>query len=348
MKTTWPASRIGRRSRGAVWAGAALALLLSGAAHAQSPEDLAKARTLFREAVALSAANNWSGALTKFKAVAQVKMTAQVAFNIAECEEHLGKLLSALGNYRLAASEAAAPKANAADVAKQVDARISALEARIPKLTINRGQGAETASIELDGTELGSAQIGAEIAVDPGPHLIVGKVNGNEGSRETVTIAEKETKSVNVAIDASAPKKPDTPVDTGPKPDTTPPPDTTAKPGSKIPGAVVTGLGVASLGAGIVFMIVRQGTISDLEDMCGTDGKCPPSAQDTSDKGKLFTGLAEVTIPLGVIGIATGIVLLVTSSKGAATPAPAAASRVRFLGAAPGASLGGASIIGRF
>ena len=329
-------------------AAVARAAAAPGAAHAQSPEDLAKARTLFREGVALSAANNWSGALAKFKAVASVKMTAQVAFNIAECEEHLGKLLSALGNYRLAASEASAPKANAADVAKQVDGRISGARGADPEArpsTEGRAPTPRPSSSTAPSSAPPSSAPRSQ--VDPGPHLVVGKVNGKEGSRETVTLAEKETKAISVVIDADAPKKVEGPVDTGPKPDTTATPDTPPKPGSKVPGAVVTGLGVASLGAGVAFMILRQGTISDLETMCGTDGRCPPSAEDTSNKGKLFTGLAEVTIPLGVIGVATGIVLLVTSGKGAA-PAPSSAARMRFVGAAPGASVGGASVVGRF
>lgn len=330
-------------------AGVALTLALgSTGASAQSKQELDKARTLFREGVALSAANDWSGALAKFKEVAQVRMTAQVAFNIAECEEHLGKLLAALGNYRLAASEAAAPNANAPEVAKQVDARISALEARIPKVTITRGEGAETASIELDGVELGAAQIGSPIPVDPGPHTVVAKVNGREGARETVTLAESETKDVPLTIAVVAPPKEEPPPVT--QPDVLPPPEV---PGSKLPGIIVTGLGVASLGAGVVFLVLRQGTIDDLDTLCGGDESCPPSAESTADDGKLYTGLAEATIAAGVVGVAVGVVLLATSGKKPA-PVTGLAPRqpqkpsMRFVGAAPGASVGGASIVGSF
>src|SRR5689334_6741083 len=75
---------------------------------AQQQEDPAvlKARENFREGVALMAAQDWASALAKFKSVGQVKMNAQVAFNIAECERELGKLVSALGNYRLAMAKA--------------------------------------------------------------------------------------------------------------------------------------------------------------------------------------------------------------------------------------------------
>src|SRR5262249_41498730 len=158
---------------------------------AQTKEELEKARTAFKEGVALMSANNCPAALTKFRAVANVKMTAQVAFNIAECEERLGKLVSALGNYRVAASQAEGD-AKAKDVSSRVGGRIDALEPRIPKLTVKRGRNADTASIEFDGSELGSSQLSNEFPVDPGSHTIVAKVGNKEYLHETITLAEKE------------------------------------------------------------------------------------------------------------------------------------------------------------
>src|SRR5262245_36030122 len=87
-----PKSHRRRGLRAALAAGLSLASLLAGStALAQDPTkaDLDRARTLFQEGVALAAANNCAGALVKYKAVVQVKMTPQVAFNIAECEERL-------------------------------------------------------------------------------------------------------------------------------------------------------------------------------------------------------------------------------------------------------------------
>ena len=363
MKTTWlePAplpprstSVISRSKRRLTAALCAAALLCaSGSAAAQTKQEIKRAHVLFNEGIALSAAKNWSGALAKFKEVAQVKMTAQVAFNIAECEEQLGKLLSALGNYRLASNESRDGKAK--DVAAQVDSRITALQERIPKLTIERGARAETATIELDGAELGSTEIGTAISVDPGSHVIVGKIGKDEGSRETVTLEEKESKTVTIVIDEALMKKPERPpVEPPPiEPPKLPPPTS----GSKVPGAVVTGIGVAGLGVGVVFIVLRQGTISDLETMCGGDDTCPPSAEATADKGKTFTGVAEATMVLGVVGVATGIILLATSGSKAAPADGAVAAPlglpkngrgVGFLGVAPGATFGGASLVGRF
>src|SRR5688572_15952181 len=105
----------GRGGRGAaIAAGGLLAALLAGpSAEAQTKEELAKAREAFNDGVALASGNNCAGAIAKYKEVARVKMTPQVAFNIAECEERLGKLVSALGNYRLAQSQLEDPKVKA-------------------------------------------------------------------------------------------------------------------------------------------------------------------------------------------------------------------------------------------
>ncbi|UQA57332.1 hypothetical protein [Polyangium aurulentum] len=336
-----------RASLPAAAAAIALGLLLApSSANAQSKEELDKARATFREGLALSAANNCSGALVKFKAVAAVKMTPQVAFNIAECEEKLGKLVSALGNYRLAESAAAGdPKIK--DLAAQAGSRATAIEERIPKLTVTRGKGAEAAQLELDGVELSRSQIGTPVTVDPGPHLLIGRIGDREASRQTVDIEEKESKTVEVVITEA-----EKPADDKPKLDDKPQlpvePTQPASRGPSIPGIVLTGVGVAGIAAGLVlFFGPRQSTIDELDTLCGGDNTCPPSAKATADQGRLYTGIAEAAAGVGIASLVTGVILIATNpSKPASTPK--AQSGVRFIGAAPGATLGGVSLTGRF
>lgn len=349
-----------RLGRLALVAGALCAALSAGTeVRAQSKEDLAKARELFQEGIALAAGNNCSGAIAKYKEVARlVRMTPQVAFNIAECEERLGKLVSAVGNLRLAQSQLEDPKvrAKAKDVAAQVDARIASLEERIPRLTVKRGKGAETATLSLDGTELGSTQIGSEMTVDPGPHELVARIGEKDAAKKTFTIAEKEAQEVEIEVDLEALRQAEKPVETAKPVETSapppPPPDTG---GSKVPGIVVLSVGVAIAGAGVgLFFGPRQSTINELEEVCGEDKRCPASAQETSDQGKLYTGLAEGAWGLGGAAIITGVILLATSGGKAKEPdasalsVPGTKGRVQWIGAAPGADAGGMSLSGRF
>jgi tetratricopeptide (TPR) repeat protein len=134
-----------------------------------TPAELTKARSQFQQALALETAGDWAGSLSLLQEVAAVKMTPQVRFNMALCEEHLGRLAMALGDYRLALVEAEGAKAQ--NVAEQVPGKIDALNARIPKIVIKRGMGAEFATISLDGVSLGPSSIGSEMPVDPGPSI---------------------------------------------------------------------------------------------------------------------------------------------------------------------------------
>ncbi|WP_437320649.1 PEGA domain-containing protein [Sorangium sp. So ce385] len=352
--------KTGRRILAAAALGAAL--VAAPPARAQTKEELAAARVLFQEGVALSAANNCAAALAKFQAVANVRRTPQVLFNIAECEARLGKLVSALGNYRMAAAAAEGdPRAN--DVTANVGARIEDLEARVPRLAIRRGAGALTATILLDGTALGAAEMSGDIPVDPGPHVVAARIGGREVVRETVTLEEGHAKTVEITI--AEPPAAAAPTAGAPPPGSpaaaTAIPAAAARP-SKVPGLVALGAGIALGAAGGVFLGLRAGTLSDLDALCGGDRSCPPSARPTADRGRLYTGVAEATIGLGVIGVATGIVLLATSSGGAAEPDAGAAAarsaarrstggrvrRAEVLPQAPGADLAGLSVAGSF
>jgi tetratricopeptide (TPR) repeat protein len=104
----------------------------STTAHAQAAaadaDALKRAREQFGQALALQTGGDWAGALALLKEVAAVKPTPQVRFNIALCEERLGRLVAALGDYELAASDAQAEKAD--QVRDEVDARLESLKAR--------------------------------------------------------------------------------------------------------------------------------------------------------------------------------------------------------------------------
>jgi tetratricopeptide (TPR) repeat protein len=299
-------------------------------ARAQQPAsnaaDVERARELFREGVALMAAEDYAGALAKFKEVGRVRMTAQVAFNIAECEEKLGKLVAALGNYRLALAKAQEPDANAPAVANHAPERIAALEKRVAKLTIVRKEPKPnpTATIELDGVEVASAQVGTAIRTDPGERTLRVLGGGKVLATKKIALADGEAKTVEIEVPA-----PEEAPTVGPGPD--------ASSGVSVPGVVLTALGGGMLVAGGVFIGLRQAAISDLDEQCGGDSTCPPSAEETYDRGRLYTGLAEGFIPAGAAAATVGIILIVLEAN-AASDEKAEQGRVRFW--APAADVG--------
>lgn len=328
------------------WLVLAASLALAPRAHAQTNEELSRARNEFREAIALQAAGDYAGALSKLHAVAAVRMTPQVRFNIAVCEKHLGKLVTALGNFTLAQGEAL--DQDLADVASKAEEHINDINARMPKLTIVRGEGAEAASIALDGVELGSSVIGTEMNVDPGPHTVIAKKGGEVLYSKTVEMAEKGSVQIVIAIesqDAVASPEPDRAsfIDLDVEPSGWSKRDT---------GWVAIGAGGASAVAGVVFLVMRSGTISDLDAVC-QNGRCPASAESTADNGKLYTGLAGATLALGAVGLGLGGYLLFgdsgTAEKAELEDFAASSSKpgLAFTLGSPGASAG-ASFVGSF
>lgn len=328
-----------------------LAAMLAAAspAYAQSDEALARARSEFREAIALQAAGDYAGALAKLHAVAAVRTTPQVRFNIAVCEKNLGKLTTALGSFTLAESDAL--DQNLTEIAENAREHIDDIEARVPKLTIARGEGAEAASIDLDGVSLGASVIGTEMNVDPGPHTIVARVGEKirfsttielvERGRERVVVhIERPAEPAEAPVTEAAPSLPPAPADQPPRDEGW---------SRRHTAFVSLGVGGAATAAGVVFLVLRGGAISDLDAVCH-GGRCPPSSESMADRGKLYTGLAGASLAVGAVGLAIGGVMLFSEGGGEqAGDDLASASRphLAFTVGAPGAAAG-AGFVGRF
>ena len=272
---------------------------------AQTQDDLERARQQFRQGLSLEAAGNWAAALAKFQEVGKVKLTPQVRFHAARCNEQLGRLNEALGEYRLAEYEAG--QQGLKEAAEISQAR-QALESRVPKLVIKRGEGAEAARVELDGVELGEAQIGQPVSVDPGPHTIVAKLGGDRQVQESASVKESETAEVVLKASAVSETKPEGPHEGN----SSVPPEPEKKHASVVPW-IVGGVGVAGLAASGVFFGLRQGAKSDLEKAC--DGNtCPASLQSKQNQGELYTTLAWVSLGVGVAGVGVATYLFLSGA----------------------------------
>ena len=279
-------------------------------AAAQSKDDLERARNFFREGLSLEAAGNWAQALAKFREVGKVKLTPQVRFHTARCNEQLGHLNTALGEYKLAEYEGTEQKVP--ELQAIIEAR-TALEPRVPKLIIRRGKGAELARVELDGVDLGEGQIGQPVGVDPGPHRIIAKLSGDKEFRYAAFAKEGETTEIELAPPPE--EEGATPAGNQPKAaggDTGVTSDQVAK-SSALPW-IIGGVGAASLIGSGVFYHLRSSAQSDLDSGCRGD-VCPKSLEDTQSKGELYTTLSMVTLGVGVVGIGVATVLLVTAPK---------------------------------
>lgn len=311
----------------------------TGTARAQGPtqtpgsdgDGLKRAREQFAQALALQTGGDWAGALALLKEVAAVKPTPQVRFNIALCEERLGLLVAALGDYELAGADAQAQKAD--QVRQEVDARLESLKARVPRVVVKRGEGADSATISLDGVSLGDSVLNSPLPVDPGPHVVEGVGAGLSPFKQSFRVAEQQTATIEVKL-SPAPVKPEQPL-----PAPLPPPSQALR----TAGFVVGGAGIASLIASGAMFYLRHTTINDLDRQCGADRmNCPDSAGSTIDRGELYTTLGNVTLVVGAVGLGVGATLVVLGGRSNAR------GSVGIAPGATGANAGGATLVGRF
>jgi hypothetical protein len=275
-------------------------------AEGPSPAELKKARSQFQRGIELEQASNWSEALQLFREVGGVRMTPQVRFHIAYCEEGLGRLVTALGGYELAQGEA---DQVGADFKAEVETAVTSLRARIPKLLIERGPGADAAAVQLDGVDIGATSVGVEVPLDPGPHAVTAAAPGFLPFNATVELKEREVTHVTLEL----------------QPEPTPSPDE-QKPQQVVvvkpePGAdrtipyVVGGVGVASLISSGVFFALRQATSSELDKDCPNPDACPESNKPTYNRLKTYNAAMFVTAGVGVACIGTAVVLILTEKK---------------------------------
>jgi acetylglutamate kinase len=96
----------------------------------------------------------------------------------------------------------------------------------------------------------------------------------------------------------------------------------------KILTYVAFGVGGAGLVAGSVTGALALGKRSDLRGQCLSDGSCPSSQRQRIDNYHAFGTVSGIAFGVGIAGIATGVVLLVTQPKGE-EPTPQAGLRVR-------------------
>ena len=128
--------------------------LASPPAAAQTEEELTRLRQLFTEGRQLEGKGQWAEALKKFEAVAASKMTPQIRFHMALCEENMGRLVSALRGFELAAREAKEMGSAGVDALTPAVEHADAIRPRIAKLEIDVHGKLTTSKILLDDTAL--------------------------------------------------------------------------------------------------------------------------------------------------------------------------------------------------
>ncbi len=280
--------------------------------------ELAAARDLFLQVRKLEDQGQWAEASQRLDAIAKVRMTPQVRFHIALCDEHLGRLVSALNGFQQARVEAG--PAGAAEVAEESEQHIAALQPRIPSLRIALPADTPSPSVQVDGQPVVTALLAVPLPLDPGQHAVVVEAPGRSTFARDVALSEGQSLTLEVVLPkaepppAAAPPVPESPRN---KPAPTPMParQPPEPPSSSAPGWIVMGAGGALLvGAGVA-ALVRSSAISDIDKSCPSHIDCDPSLENTRSRAQTSGTIAAVLGATGVATVAAGGVLLYLSTK---------------------------------
>src|SRR3569832_51502 len=266
----------------------ALVAVVGGVAHADpvSPADAKQAAADARQGRARGKAHKYAEACPKLEASQKLAPSLVTETELAECDDKIGKIASALAAYR----DVIAREPNSRRRKAAVDL-VAQLDQRVPRIIVNVEADAE---VTLDGAPLAATAQGAP--VDFGKHEIVATKPGRVEFHKNVTITDEgqvvtinaklpeaaagavasSHPNANANANANAGAKPPTPTPT-PTP-TQPRPATSHR---KTYAVATIGVGGAGLVTGIVFGAFVRLLWFVVLVFCG--GSTTGAAQDEAD-----------------------------------------------------------------
>lgn len=168
---------------------AVLASLLTTPASAQKGHEVALARALFEEGVALGDKGDWQGAADRFERAYALKPTPGIAFNWASALAAIGKLTQAS---ELLETVSRDPKA-APELKQESEKKLAEIAPRRPRLKLSIDPSiADRAAVDVDGRDWPRAVWDVAIPVDPGAHVARASDGARELARADLTLAEGE------------------------------------------------------------------------------------------------------------------------------------------------------------
>ncbi|HEY4120241.1 MAG TPA: hypothetical protein VGM56_20390 [Byssovorax sp.] len=318
------------RSRGSLRLAAAAAfssalVCATPALAAPTEGERAEARALFDEAKRLTAAADYASACPKFAESQRIDPGVGTQFNLADCQEHVGKIASAWENYLEVANQSkTAGQAAREQVARS---RAQALAPKLSRLVVQVTPGAQEqgVTVKRDGFEVRKPLWGTPVVADPGEHEIVASAPGKLDQRQSIHI--RVPGSVSTVVVA-------------PLVDAPPGLVATAEPGRldgapqsgwskrRIAGLVVGGAGVATLAVGGVVAGLAKGKANDSNASCNPAdlNQCDPQGVSTRNDARSLGDVATVLFVGGGVLVAGGAVLWFTAPS--SKPAPAVGLRV--------------------
>jgi hypothetical protein len=317
--------------------GAAVLGVAAPPSFAQPAADRATARALGGDGQQALDRKDYKTAEDRFRRADRLVHGPTLTLGLARALAGLGRDVEAQETYDRIVREGVAPGAPQvfrkvlAEAKREVDA--VATKVGNVTITVRAATGADVPApkVVLDGAHVSPASLGVRRAIDPGPHALQASADGFQPAEvrfdvtpggsvdEPITLEVANTAPVPEAVSALAPTS------TGPE---------AASGVSTRSGAraalpwVAFGMGAAGLGLGAVTGFLAMDKHSTLAGECNA-GVCSSDHSGDLDTFHTFATLSTVGFVVGGVGVAAGVVLLLTEPKGETASAPSATSTAR-------------------
>jgi len=294
-----------------------------------------RADELFREGRALLDAKKLDEACPKLAESQRLEPGAGTLLALALCHEGQGKTATARKELEEAARLGRSVGRN--DLADAAERRARAMEPQLSRLVVRMPEGSSDYDVRCDGAPLDAEARGTPIAVDPGDHKIDVSARGKRSRTYSVRVSGAgvleilvdplEDASAPAPAAAAAPKPAPakaarvTPVSEAPAL-----PDSSSGGGAqRAIGLTLGAVGLVGLGTGAYFTGRGFSQSAEAKRACPTTA-CPDGfADDANDRAKSSFAAGVVSVSVGTVLLATGVIVYLTAPSKAATSASPAA-----------------------
>lgn len=269
--------------------------------------DRATARALALEGHTALEQKDFKTATDRFGRADALVHAPTLVVDWARALQGMGRFVEAHEKYELVLREGVTSTSPKSWLRALEDAKkeLDALKPRLGWLTIVLKEPLD-ATVKIDGVLVPAAAVGVKRAADPGFPKVLVSAPGYESFEQTVSVGPGEEKSLEVSLT----KLPDAPLAPQPATDVYRPRQSSDT--RRVLTYVAFGLGGAGLVAGGVTGSLALRKRADLDKEC-LDDKCPSSSSKKISTYHTYGTVSGITLAVGVAGLGTGLVLLLTA-----------------------------------
>jgi hypothetical protein len=309
-------------------------------------EDLARARSLFAEALRDEQGHRFEEALGKFERVRSVRDTAAVEYRIASCLEGLHRPVAAFAAYRSAITLANRDP-QSVDVVAAAEDRLRALTPLVAEVTLALPEAIPSdLEVRVDGVLVAPAAVREPLVLEPGIHVITASSATTVPARQGVVVSPGSrvtlTLSLEPALQVASPTPLEPAAQVAPRTSDAPRMDSSVVPPSSHQAPTVAWIatfgGLALLATSGVLLVARSNDIASLNHAC-PDGVCQASSdrdalEATRQRALVEGPLAGAAGAIGVAAAGIGAYFLWSARDRTAVTMASRTASVRFF--APG------------